>query len=338
MKIRKLLCLLLCALVLTAPIAAAEVDSATLPPVYVAIQKLEAVPGSWHPLEELTPAGEAVLELISEPLYRVDERGTVAAAQAAAMPRDITGEYAGSYGIPATARRGYAFEITLREDARWESGEAVTAADWYYTLENLLEQGRFPLEIGGYREFAEGGTKTAEKIVSLKDAGFGSVMEAEAAGYRDFYIDVTHFWGLEEGWLSVSDQTPLLDAAMPSGCEEMYLTAEYLYLTYLAEGGSQTMFQTEFVGIPQEEGEKLTMEDVGLIDSDGSLVLILRQPVTPTYLALTLGNFRVARENGMGSCGPYRVVWADSTQIQLEPNPHWTGEKPIYDMVRCHAG
>ena len=182
------------------------------------------------------------------------------------------------------------------------------------------------------------GKKTAEKIVSLKDAGFGAVMEAEAAGYRDLYIDVTHFWGLEEGWLSVSDKTPLLDAAMPSGCEEMYLTAEYLYLTYLAEGGSQTMFQTEFVGIPQEEGEKLTMEDVGLIDSDGSLVLILRQPVTPTYLALTLGNFRVARENGMGSCGPYRVVWADSTQIQLEPNPHWTGEKPIYDMVRCHAG
>ena len=337
MKIRKLLALLLCALVLTAPIAAAEVDSATLPPVYVGIQKLEAVPGSWHPLDELTPAGEAVLELISQPLYRTGADG-IEPAQAAAMPRDITGDYAGSYGIPATARRGYAFEITLREDARWENGEAVTAADWYYTLVNLLEQDRFPLEIGGYREFAEGGTKTAEKIISLKAAGFDSVAQAEAAGYRDFYIDVTHFWGLEEGWLSVGDRTPLKDAAMPSGCEEMYLTAEYLYRNYLAEGGSQTMFQAEFVGIPQEEGRKLTMEDVGLIDTGNSLVLILRQPVTPTYLALTLGNFRVARENGMGSCGPYRVVWADSTEILLEPNPHWTGEKPLYDRIRCHAG
>ena len=97
--------------------------------------------------------------------------------------------------------------------------------------------------------------------------------------------------------------------------------------------------EVTFIELCREDGtSKLTMEDVGLIDSDGSLVLILRQPVTPTYLALTLGDFRVARENGMGSCGPYRVVWADSTQIQLEPNPHWTGEKPIYDMVRCHAG
>ena len=98
------------------------------------------------------------------------------------------------------------------------------------------------------------------------------------------------------------------------------------------------MFQAEFVGIPQEEGQKLTMEDVGLFDTGDGLVLILRQPVTPTYLALTLGNFRVARESGMGSCGPYRVVWADSTEILLEPNPYWTGEKPLYDRVRCHAG
>ena len=337
MKIRKLLSFLLCALVLTVPIAAAEVDSATLPPVYVGIQKLEAVPGSWHPLDELTPAGETVLELISQPLYRTGADG-IEPAQAASMPQDITGEYAGSYGIPATARRGYAFRITIREDARWENGEAVTASDWYYTLENLLEQGRFPLEIGGYREFFEGGTKTAEKIISLKEAGFESVTQAEEAGYRDFYIDVTHFWGLEEGWLSVADRTPLKDAAMPSGCEEMYLTAEYLYRNYLADGGSQTMFQAEFVGIPQEEGQKLTMEDVGLFDTGDGLVLILRQPVTPTYLALTLGNFRVARESGMGSCGPYRVVWADSTEILLEPNPYWTGEKPLYDRVRCHAG
>lgn len=334
MKITKLMAvLLLLALVLTVPAAAAE----TLPPIYVGYQKLEAIPDRWNPLEALTPAGEAVLDLISEPLYRVDETGSVVSAQAAAMPRDITAEFAGSYGIPKTALRGYAFEITLREGARWEDGSAVTAGDWYYTVNGLLEQGRFPLEIAGYREFVAGETKPAEKIRSLMDAGFESVAQAEAAGYKDFYIDVTNFWGLEEGWLPVSDRTPLKDAAIPSGCGEMYLTAEYLYLHYLAEGGSQTMFQAEFVGIPVEEGQKLTMEDVGLIHTGDSLVLILRQPVTSGYLALTLGQLHVARETDFGSCGPYRVVSSTTDEIVLEPNPNWTGEQPLCQIVRCRA-
>ena len=61
---------------------------------------------------------------------------------------------------------------------------------------------------------------------------FSSVSQAEAAGYTDFYIDITHFWGMDAGWLRVTDSTPLKDAAIPSGCEEMYLTAEYLYRNF----------------------------------------------------------------------------------------------------------
>ena len=53
MKITKLMAvLLLLALVLTVPAAAAE----TLPPIYVGYQKLEAIPDRWNPLEAMTPA------------------------------------------------------------------------------------------------------------------------------------------------------------------------------------------------------------------------------------------------------------------------------------------
>ena len=337
-KIKMLPVLLLCILALTLPTVAAEPESPTLPPIYVGVQKLEAIPGSWNPLEERTSTGDLILSLTGEPLYCLDSEGSFVPAQAAGMPRDVTADYAGSFGIPKTARRGYAFEITLREGACWEDGEAVTVLDWYATALQLMEQGRFPLEIAGYGEFIVGGTKPAEKIISLKEAGFNSAMEAEAAGHRDFYIDVTHFWGLEEGWLSVTDKTPLLDAAMPSGGTEMYLTAEYLYLNYLAEGGTQTMFQTEFVGIPVEEGEKLTMEDVGLICDRDTLVVILEQQTAPSHLAMALSGLYAVREDGFTNCGPYRVVSSTESEILLEPNPRWTGEKPVYASVRCYAG
>ena len=330
--------LLLCILALTLPTVAAEPEASTLPPVYVGVQKLEAIPESWHPLQERTQDEDLILSLTGEPLYRLGDEGTFVPAQAAAMPLDVTAEYAGSFGIPKTARRGYAFAISIRGGACWENGEAVTAKDWYYTAGKLLEQGRFPLELGGYREFVAGGTKPSEKIVSLMEAGFDSAMEAEAAGHSDFYIDVTGFWGLEEGWLRVTDKTPLTDAAMPSGCTEMYLTAEYLYRNYLAQGASQEMFQTEFVGIPVTEGEKLTMEDVGLICKEDTLVIILCQPTAPSYLAMALSGLYVAREADFGSCGPYRVASSTDSELVLEPNPLWTGEQPPYKTIRFHAG
>ena len=336
-KIKMLPVLLLCILALTLPTVAAEPESPTLPPAYVGVQKLEAIPGSWHPLEERTAGGDLILSLTGEPLYRLSGTSYIP-AQAAQMPRDVTADYAGTFGIPKTARRGYAFAVSLREGACWDDGKTVTAEDWYYTAVQLLEQGRFPLEIAGYREYVSGGTRPAGEIISLKDAGFDSAMEAEAAGCRNFYIDVTNFWGLEEGWLSVTDKTPLLDAAMPSGCTEMYLTAEYLYLNYLAEGGTQTMFQREFVGIAVAEGEKLTMEDVGLICEGDTLVVILEQQTTPSHLAMALSGLYAAREDGFTGCGPYRVASSTESEILLEPNPGWTGEQARYQAIRCYAG
>lgn len=59
---------------------------------------------------------------------------------AAEMPQDVTDEYAGNevYGVPADANAGYAWKIALRQDAKWEDGSPLTAADVEYSAKQFL--------------------------------------------------------------------------------------------------------------------------------------------------------------------------------------------------------
>ena len=346
-QIKRLLALLLSfAVVCAIPVLATEHEN-PLPPIYVGVQQLESIPQSWDPLEETDADQKAILGLTGETLYRLDETGAVVPAQAAAMPVDVTAELAGSCGIPRKAQRGYAFAIDIRADASWEDGKAVSAADWLFTAEKLLEAGSFPLELFNGEAFTRGETKPADQIISLKNAGFSSLAEAEAAGHRDFYMDLKGFWNLDAGWLRVTDRTRLHDRAIPSGCEEMYLTPAYLYRHYLGNGGSQKMFQSAFLGIPVREGEKLTMEDVGIQARENRLILILEEQSTASYVAAALTDLIPVRADSYSdrygtrdsylSCGPYRIVSVSGTEMTLEPNPCWTGAPAEFKIVCCRT-
>lgn len=339
-KIKRLLILALILISLSAiPALASELE-----PVYEGRVTLDQLPENWNPMSELDFAGKTVLKLTAESLYTVTSAGEILPSQAAQLPLDVTDAYAGSYGIPRRAVRGYAFAIDIREGASWEDGKAITAADWYFTVEKWLEAERFPLEIANYQAFLRGDTKPSQQIVSLNEAGFASVKDAEAAGYTDFYVDITHFWGLDAGWLRITDSTRLQDEAIPSGAEEMYLTAEYIYRNYLSDEGSQKVFQSEFVGIPVTEGEKLTVMDVGILAEGNRIILILQEPATSGSVAAALAEMIPLRPSSYDeaygtadhytACGPYRIASANNHEIVLEPNPHWTGEGAEFQIVR----
>jgi len=346
MKIMKRMIVLLCLLALALPVSATEAptEAPTLPPLVVGVRTLITIPENWNPMEPGAPDRNAILELTSEPLYRLYQ-GSVLPAQAAELPVDATAEFAGRYGVPTDATHGYAYAITLREGTFWDDGSELTASDWVYTIEKRLELEVFPLEIANYRAYCRGETAPAAQVVSLMEAGFDSVAAAEEAGIHDFYVDTTYFWGLDTGWRRSTDRTKLFDEAIPSGCEEMYVTPAYLYREYLGKTGTQTMFQSEFVGIPVEAGEKLTMDDVGLFAESNRLVLVLQEPVTATHLALTLaGIYPVRRGTDVVAygtfgdylgCGPYRMESVTENEILLTPNPHWTGAAAAYEQVRC---
>lgn len=341
-----LLCL--CLLVLSFPVSAAEPQSAeevTLPPLQIGIRELAQIPESWNPLETLDSDQEAILSLTSEPLYRIDADGQITPVQALALPEDVTGEFAGSYGIPDDAVRGYAFAISLREGVCWNDGKALTVSDWRFTIEKRMEQEAFPLEIANYQAYIRGETKPVEQIISLAEAGYGSVSDALAEDIQDFYVDTTNFWGLDTGWRRVTDRTRLFDAAIPSGCEEMYVTPAYLYREYLCNSGSQRLFQSEFVGVPAQQGEVLTMADVGIVEQEGRLVLILQDRATVSHVAVALSGLHPVPQGtvldnygtaaNFRGCGQYRITSVTENEIVLAPNPYWTGQKAEFDTVRC---
>lgn len=312
-----------------------------------AVREMEILPGNWNPLSQDTPEKEFIRDLTSAKLYRLSGDGSAVLPElAAALPRDVTAEYAGTYGISANARRGYAFRIDLNEKACWEDGKAITAEDLLFSL-GLLQEEPFFASLANARSYLAGREKRTENVISLDAAGFATVREAKDAGYTEFYVDLGSFWGLEAGWKSVSDQTQIRDYAMPGGLNEYFVTPAYIYSQYLADGKSFARYQSEFVGVTADLNDRLTFEDVGFFATgERQITLILTEPTTVTALALKLEVLHLFREElwddtygtspeTYSACGPYRIVSAGIEEILLERNPNWWGEEGEYDRILC---
>lgn len=316
-----------------------------------AVTEMGEIPGSWSPLEERTEEIRQLLYLTSDRLYNLSLDGQVLEPSlAVAMPEDVTELYAGTFGIPGDARRGYAFAIDLKLDARWEDGEPITADDWIFTLRRMIELRCLGLDLARLQDYYDGLEKPGEHIVSLTEAGFDCVEDAEDAGRRFFYLDVGGFWGLDESWRPITDRTRLKDAAIPSGVTEMYVSPSYLYRMYLATGASQSVFQPAFIGVSLEP-QYVTEADVGIVREDSHrLVLLFREPTASGALAMKLAEIYPLREDLFGddyatseatysACGPYRIVASSAEELILEPNPHWFGrtQAPEADRIRITA-
>lgn len=338
--------LLILALLLPLGVSAAE----TMPPDSrtEAFYNISAIPFSWNPTGEISGEAELILNLTADRLYYLSADGqTLIPSLAAELPQDVTAEFAGSYGIPQGAARGYAFRIDLFPEARWENGASVTAADFLMSVQERIDSRMLGLALAGLTDFYEGREKVTDGIISLKDAGFSSRKEAEEQGHTAFYVDTSRFWGLDSGWVSISDRTRLKDAAIPSGVTEMYVSGAYLYSRYLADDAALSRYQSRFLGVSAEPAY-VTREDIGIFAPDDvTLILILETPTTAEALALKLRDLiPVPRskfaENYATSpstytaCGPYRIVSVKDGVMELAPNPHYAGQNPVFraDVLR----
>ncbi|MGN0293871.1 MAG: ABC transporter substrate-binding protein [Lachnospiraceae bacterium] len=59
---------------------------------------------------------------------------------ASEFPIDKTADYAGNetYGVPADATEGYAWQVSIRDDATWEDGTPITVDDIEYSIQQFL--------------------------------------------------------------------------------------------------------------------------------------------------------------------------------------------------------
>ena len=349
--LRKLFCLFFAALLLVQPVFAEPVSEPTQmpePDIISAVHTVATLPAGWSPLSPATQERQWLLDLTTTSPYVLSAEGSWEPVLTRALPEDVTGEYASSYGIPADATGGYAYRILLSSNARWEDGLMITADDYLFSVRKLLEneENRENWTFLANAEAVLSGKKTAgEEIIPLKDAGLSSIADAVDAGFSDFYIDTDGFWGLEGGWRSITDRTGLQDFAMPSGMDERFVSPAYLYTRYLASGTESANFQRHFIGIPKT-GSAMTMEDLGIIKiSPFELVLLLSEPLAPSALMQKLQKLYLFRENCWDknyatstdtycSYGPYRITAAGQREIILEPNENWWGEPVSSDFDR----
>lgn len=353
LQLRNYLCLLFAVLLLVQPVYAGDATEPVQPDLVSAVRTVDALPSNWNPL---TPGGEVqqwLLDMTTAPVYALTG-GSWEPVLAAALPEDVTADYAGTYGIPADASGSYAYRILLNDSACWEDGTVITADDYVFSIQKLLEdeENRSNWTFLANAEAAlSGKTQPGDSVISLRAASFTNMQEAIAAGHTDFYVDTTRFWGLEGGWRSISDRSRLQDFAMPSGMDERFVSPAYLFAHYLADGAENSRLQREFIGICESEGSPVTLEDLGVFaDGPSALVLILQQSAAPSVLMDKLENLFLFRESCWGKdyatspetyCGygPYRITATDAGQIILEPSLTWWGV-PVtgeFDRILCRT-
>lgn len=78
--------------------------------------------------------------------FQFDENGNVKEDgsfeieySAATKLQDVTAKYAGQYGLPEDATKLRAYQITLRQDLKWQNGDPINAHDFVYTMQQQLD-------------------------------------------------------------------------------------------------------------------------------------------------------------------------------------------------------
>ena len=330
----------------------AEPTAPPEPDIISAIHTVSQIPDNWSPLTPATAEKTWLQSKTSAPVFRYTEEGAWEPVLVTALPEDVTKDYAGTAGIPARAETGYAFRLQLRKEARWEDGRLITADDYIFSIQKLLqdEENRSNWTfLANSEAVLSGARKPGTEIIPLKDENFATVAEAKEAGFTDIFIDTTRFWGLDGGWLSITDHFRMQDFAMPSGMDERFVSPAYLYTYYLADGKESSRLQDRYLGILKPTGETYTMEDLGLVKINSfELVFLLDEPVALSSFIHKLENLFLFRESYWGkqyatsadtycSYGPYCITLAEKNRIVLEPNEFWYGEpvSDAFDRIIC---
>lgn len=362
---KRCICLTLCLLLILAgcleeappqttggtQITATPTESEPVPqePRYVFRDSMTAVPRNFDPHNWTSDSDRYVLELTAPGLYAIGLGGALLPEMAASEPVDVTAEFAGNetYGVPTEAGEGYAFTIDLHPDAVWEDGTPINAETYADSMKKLLDSARknsrAAVFCGGTLAIANAGDyymqDEAGKVtyLTLEEAGYASVSDAQADGLTRFYLDMDSFWNLDCGWLPITDETLYRDEAVAEGSDEDYVSASYLYQTYLAEGAAFSAYQRFYVGIPERSVPVTDWADVGFFASgEYQITLVLEKPVAAEYLMYSLTSSFLVPEMYDGvdygtsaerylSTGPYRLAQAGEFGVIFERNESWYG-------------
>ena len=220
---------------------------------------------------------------------------------AATKLEDVTASVDAKWGYTADQKTegGYAWKITLRDDLKWDDGTVITAADFVYSMKQLLDPAFMNFRANTYYDtlmiknskkyFFQNQEGTYETIGSQ---GFASLADAVASG-KDIYVNIWNMWGTEgyvdangnecPEYVKITDETVYANADGSDKASGAFLYANYG--PYLEPGtgydacvyveNTDRDVKWESVGIYQAEGENAIVlcldKAYSFLKEDGSL-------------------------------------------------------------------
>ena len=288
---------------------------------------------NWDPLSWETADDSAILDYISTGFYsfamNTDKSGySVVNELAAETAKDVTSEYVGKFGV-AEGETGKAWRIALNKDISFDDGTKVNAYDFEYSIQQLLNPKIMNRRADSYyagsfviynaKNYLYAG-KTAYDLIA------DSAANLIAAG-TDVYLDMS-FWGLvgaadENGnaapqYVNIADDTKYRDAAVEEGKDEDWVSAKYLYETYLADGMPYASYAAQYLYTASVAPET-KWEDVGFkVIDDYTIDFILQNPVEEAsfYIPYNLSSSYLVKKDLYESC---KKFWdADGKEVATE--------------------
>ena len=278
---------------------------------------------------------------------------------AATKLEDVTATVDAKWGYTDAqkAEGGYAWKITLRDDLKWDDGTPITAADFEYSMQQLLDPAFMNFRANTYYDtlmiknsknyFFQNQEGTYETIGAL---GYASVQEAIDAG-ETLYANVWNMWGAagytdEAGneapeWVAITDETVYNNAAGddPISGKDLYV----YYGPYLEPGTGYDAaiyventvrdVDWESVGIYAVEGENAIVlcldKTYSFLKEDGSLSVW-----APYYFSSLPVVHKEKYEASKIAPAAGATLWTSNYNSSLETTASWGP----YKLVEFEAG
>ena len=277
-----------------------------------------------------------VLGFISQGFYdfvlnSTKDSWAITCEMAAKLPEDVTADFVGKYGIKS-GDKAKAFKVALNPDACWEDGTPINADSYIYSYKELLD----PVMLNRRADSLYAGDFEiygAKAYFYQGSEAFGAIgmpiSDWLAAGgdASTLYVDMS-FWGVTaadgSNYASVTDDTMVRDAAVEDEtADEAYVSAKYLYDTYLGAGCPYEAYSEQYLGTLEKYEDGYPFENVGIVKTgDYELVFITTTSIDQWeyYVPYNLGGVYLVYPELWEKCKTYfnsqgAKVKADSADI-----------------------
>ena len=278
---------------------------------------------------------------------------------AAVKLEDVTSAVDAKWGYTdeQKAEGGYAWKITLRDDLKWDDGTAITAADFEYSMQQLLDPAFMNFRANTYYDtlmiknskvyFFQNQEGAYETLGSL---GYASVQAAIDAG-ETLYANAWNMWGAAgyldaEGnecpeWVAMDDETVYSSA---DGSDSV--SGKMLFTDYGAHLEPGTGYDA---GIYVENTVRdVKWEDVGIyaVEGENAIVLCLDKPYSflkddgslsvwaPYYFSSLPLVHKAKYEASKIAPADGATLWTSNYNSSLETSASWGP----YKLVEFEAG